>query len=332
MYLRSFDIPDDIKEQVLIQDLLFGKEIELRPEFLGIEDLDSLALAISKYLLIRPHNIAKIMDLIVFICGNHPRSPDFREKLFYQCEKHCKALIYRCNTKGIYSVYELKNRIKDNSMYHYPFMRIFPEIHNDLLGRFANTHFNYDLINNSIKSEEYFEHLIDYGWPKSTYGFAIKFDDLDLLKQLSSSPTFKPFQIEWSVFEVGYNPKNHEMTTIAAFFGSLNVFRYMVLNKFPLNDCGFEMSLLSGCYLITSFYENPKISDVSLQISSMSLREESFDWISNYVDIQTISCAQLYNHFNMRALSLYLLKGNDIMSYSNWYKMLFLAITQFLKP
>lgn len=141
----------------------------------------------------------------------------------------------------------------------------------------------------------YDEFSCDYGAPQLSLWYSIKYDDLDHFQYLSSEPGFDFRQkLPFNPFDPDYiNIALPEPINLAAFFGSINVFKF-ILNNISSFPTGLGESAVSGGNLeIVRICEQKKLINLNcLQIACSYFRFDILNWlidnIPSKLDIDTL--------------------------------------------
>lgn len=129
----------------------------------------------------------------------------------------------------------------------------------------------------------YLEDLNDflkYGWKKSSFGYALKYDDVELIRVLSVDDNFDyNTSIYWSLFEWSLSPSSRIAIDIAAHFGSVKAFKYLLING-GTSEKLFISSIAGGSTEIIQMVNNTKINwEISMVAVAQFHRKELVDWI-----------------------------------------------------
>ncbi|KAK8883824.1 hypothetical protein M9Y10_042923 [Tritrichomonas musculus] len=152
--------------------------------------------------------------------------------------------------------------------------------------------FTKDLINMS----EYFE-MRDKNENDDDIARVIKNDDINQLQALvSNNPDMiLDGTIKSNIFEP-FKVRRINYLNYAAFNGSINCFKYLLLNKVEIDELTYELSIIGGNFEIVRIVNNAKDNDYSsidfvlsgLKQAIKYHQDELFDWIfdSNYQNIK----------------------------------------------
>ena len=95
-------------------------------------------------------------------------------------------------------------------------------------------------------NQQYLDDFIEYGWPKNSLGYAIKFDDVDLLRTMTEIPE-KIYVVEMK-YSYAHFSNDLLVSTMkyAVVNGSFNVVKYLLSKNFKMTSNAIENSAVSG--------------------------------------------------------------------------------------
>ena len=297
-------ILDDLGEFISVQDRLFGPVP-------NIEDNINDPLFVSDQLvlvpLIRPFCIDKIVDFVLKI-----NDSTFRRNLLQKGLFKSPILIHRLCERGFYSIEEVSSYLSEHMI---PtalliFLNYIPQnmiilkkvVFSNSFSKFADQF---------IKKPELLDDYLKYGFKKGSIEYSIKYDDLNMLKYFTSLPSFqKDQQIDWGYIEWSSKPHSLSMISVSAFFGSINCFKYLMLNGFSINLAVARSAVRGGNFDIIHecHHHVQDISSCMIDASSF-MRFDVFEWISS---ISTnIEPESILTH-SIRVISFFLRNGLDV--------------------
>jgi len=148
----------------------------------------------------------------------------------------------------------------------------------ETLKRISNNFDEYEANNFLLLNE-----LLEYGWPKYTVEWAIKYDDMDLLHNLYLNPCFSVNKtITESPF--AHYPLITRSTTLiqfAAYFNSVDCFKFLLINKANIRHTQ-DYAVAGGNLDIVHICDNQCLSfDTSVEFSIHYRRFDIFLWLLN---------------------------------------------------
>lgn len=125
------------------------------------------------------------------------------------------------------------------------------------------------------------EEICQFGYPKDSLGFCIKYDDIDQFKQVTSAPDFN-FNMRIPCIDCIHYSRStsFSLLSIAAFYGSVEVFRYLLEKGAYYTESTAKLSVLGGnwsiiLYLTDRGYDFSKYVKIAVE----SHQNEIVDWI-----------------------------------------------------
>ena len=123
--------------------------------------------------------------------------------------------------------------------------------------------------------------FINFGWVKNSIGYIIKFDDIENFQKLNFDFTQK---IKWSYFEWSFQPYSLNFLSFSAHFGSIKIFKYLVLNNVEITDEDIISSISSNNIDIFSVLKSKFIFSEDLLAQACKYRHSDlFYWIYNNI-------------------------------------------------
>ena len=172
------------------------------------------------------------------------------------------------------------------------------------------------------KKPESFEEIVGL-FPYNTIEFFIKEDDLSNLQQylqknkgiISQTRNNDSFhrQIIDADFSFKYTVQNFTLTDLAAFYGSVNCFKYLFLNNCPLGNEISQLAIAGGNHEICHIIEQKGITFDSCFMTCVKLhRYQLSDWLLMNYKCQQIPLTYCLECKNYTAFLFFLLNGADV--------------------
>ena len=153
-----------------------------------------------------------------------------------------------------------------------------------------------------------FDYLRENSWEIGTIGDIIKHDDVDTLSSLASEPGFiiDGF-IEYSPFEPLRMPRVTTYISLAAFYGSIQCFKFLYLNGAQLTENVINCAVASGCCEAIHICSQEKVIG-GLEAAIEFRRNDVMNWLSLHdgdVDISASACLDWDNALVALYVSLF---------------------------
>jgi len=208
---------------------------------LDIDDSDFIINHLVIYPSLRPLELDKIVHLSKMYCDDLC----FRQKLLKKASKSCYIMVYRLFMDDIYTFNEVFHYLEcENSIiFGCYFMNEFNDFSNYISSKTIPDDFDMDLLDreNDLKT------IIQYGFMPSTIEFCLKYDDFFSFKDIVLDfSDLKSRELRWSLFEWSHIPTSLDALSFAGFFGSTRIFKYLLMNGFPINEIIMENIVCSG--------------------------------------------------------------------------------------
>lgn len=143
---------------------------------------------------------------------------------------------------------------------------------------------SYRFIANFVETEILNEYH-DYGYPKSSIEYALKYDDLDLLLSMSAVPGFDVNNvITISKFDNSswLFPRKTNYVWFAAYYGSIRCFKYLTLSGANTKNVPV-FAVCSGCLEIIHYCDQKNHSFKNMFYEAVKFRRNDiFDWLVNH--------------------------------------------------
>jgi len=280
--MNSQTIPDQLSAIVDLQDNLYGGDYDsfvgwsaTHPFFEQVEGMKLLAYEISILSCIRHMDSEKIASVCERIL-NYPKFTGvFKEELFNHLMSRSPHIAYRLLLSGKFSTMEIEKFL--DSARNYPFLFYFaPELSKfetyakkfSSNPTFSRIYSKIDFYreNNWSKLKE----IREMSWDMDSLGYALKFDKVNLLEAMyEQNNVDENLEIEWSSFEMFLKPRTTKPLGVAASYGSVRCFEYLVEKSFKIDNHIGSCAFSGGQSLIIEKCLEKYQNDESLIASSI---------------------------------------------------------------
>jgi len=290
MFCSSIEIPEEFIPYITIQDALDGNEYITDEEIANVFHENSTNLEFLEFLAQelaecprRRHTMVEKVRNFCKMALQTIESRVFKEYLLSQLMKNCPKIARHLFDDGFYQFFEIEEQL--NILHHYiPASYFIPFIH--IFDRFTknftkpNEH-TYQLLQLKKDNYSFLNELIQYGWPRKSIGYAIKYDDVEKLKEIYEQPSFKHLpSIDWSTFEWAKDPNTTDFWAITAYFGSLKCFRYLLMNKKCPQGFTTSYAIMGGNLDIIRLCEYPQmVYSQYINVSIKCRMNDVFEWL-----------------------------------------------------
>jgi len=187
----------------------------------------------------RPFLLEKIVDLAQEYCVDQL----FKELLINECKDECPILLHRLHRKGIIEFNDIGSfdttKIMKKFVLCYCFQEFIPDFDNHTIHKYHPIGFN--------KIANYIDECIEFGFPKSSIEFSMKYDDLEALNAYLSDPSISnQNDCSWNPFEWAENPESLDFLSFCGYFGSINCFKRLMMNGLQITQSTMENIVCSG--------------------------------------------------------------------------------------
>jgi len=207
---------------------------------------------------LRPFMLEKAVDL----CCDYCQNANFRDILIEKSITGCPVLLYRLFKRGSFTLDQIESKLCHPETYISSFY-----FRKEIKGfvEFFEAHSQlYDYDNNFFKGENDIELMIQYGFVPLSIEYCLKYDDIDVFRSLFSKEYFSNKPIcDWSPFEWCQSPDNVSLMSFSGYFGSLQCFKFLLMNGFKIEDsvkstvvCSGNTDLIRLCNEGTRDYSN----------------------------------------------------------------------------
>ena len=97
-----------------------------------------------------------------------------------------------------------------------------------------------------FSNETDIDQLIEFGYLPSSIEYCLKYDVIDDLVKLNILNQ----EAKWSPFEWSTKTEYLDLLSFSGFFGSINCFKFLLMNGFEINDRVLSMVVCSGCLVL----------------------------------------------------------------------------------
>jgi len=204
-----------------LESVLYNRELSI--ESLEYVDSNSIASILVFYPQIRPFFVDRAIRVCQFYCQN----PEYRKNILEKSFLSCPHLLYCLYKSSIVTIDEiipvLQSRQKLNSIFHF---------RNEIPG-FLKV-LNLDSLPHTYQlliNDKNLPLTIQYGFHPSSIGYCLKYDDIKKLRSIFQNPSFSSAKlIDWSNFEWALQPQNLDLVSVSCYFGSVNCFKFLLMN------------------------------------------------------------------------------------------------------
>jgi len=303
-YLSSVEIPTELKTYVQIQDMLYSDN----PVFVDSIDVDPIfySMMLCNLVKIRPFLIDRIVENCLMFSEQSNNCLVFQFYLLRKGLKRCPVLIYKLFRREFFSIESIIRELKmlGLSFPCYYFMNFIPNFQ-AFVGRMLDNCYEFPEIVSVLnqKNEENNYSLInsyrEFGFPKDSIGFCIKYDLVDDLTFFNLSP-HDDLSKEWTLFEWSVRPSDLGLLSVAASFGAINVFKHLISIGFMPSKSTFNAAIMGGSHDILHIIGDQFSSDLECLSKAMkSCRRSILDWLIQR-DSTVYPCVA--NNYDLRTL------------------------------
>lgn len=201
-----------------------------------IGDVDFWVDKMISYPSFRPLRLEKAIGWCIKYC----QSSIFKRKLLEKSYS-CPVLLHRLFKKQIFTFDEIEPILRDNDRFiiSYYFRKEIKNFSSFITRKWADRSINPSF----IKDDELIDSLIEFGFHPFTVEYCLKYDDIHSFKALN---IINKTRCEWSPFEWSIRPDHLGLLAISGFFGSINCFKYLLMNGFIVDDHVRCLTVCSG--------------------------------------------------------------------------------------
>ena len=186
----------------------------------------------------RPHQLERAVRLSVDYCQNKV----FKQKLLEKSIE-CPVMIFRLYKRGFFVFEEIEPCLRDRNSYL--FCYYFRQEINHFESFIQNKRIPNDFEDEFLESPGHLEQLIEFGFLPSSIEYCLKYDDIDVLRDMTIS---NEKCAKWSLFEWSCKPKYLDLLSFSGYFGSIKCFKQLILNKYEISNEVISMVVCSGCF------------------------------------------------------------------------------------
>lgn len=295
--------------------MLFG----CTPSFdnLPIVDNDFLIGKLIVFPLLRPH----FLEQLVVFCKGLMNNRDFKDNFVHKAVSECPVLIQRMYQCGFFDFQEINELIHQSGKIIYCYY-----FYNHLKDQIGMFHRENNIEYSYFEQECLYDELIQYGYPRISSEFSMKYDDLSSLIQLETYNTIE--YAKWSPFEWSERPNSLDVLSFCGIFGSIKCFKYFLENGYSINKsitenviCGGSFDLVHLCLPFIPINDGFVIKATKFYRKLLIdyFMEEGYDILS--FDLSTnpysiLSEAAFYGHLGL--VEFFIGKGIDIESFGKY--------------
>ncbi|EAX96485.1 hypothetical protein TVAG_277660 [Trichomonas vaginalis G3] len=159
-----------------------------------------------------------------------------------------------------------------------------------------------------------YNEIIECGFPLNELGYAIKNDNLPLLQELASK---EDFDYDQKILQEHFGSHERTLISTAAYYGSINCFKFLLVNKAKIDSSTAECAIMHGnLEIIKLSIEQLKDHSCLLPAAVLAHRDDLFVWISeNFSDTKQASLYDCVRSLNYKALLYYIEKQSMSKDY-----------------
>jgi len=222
------------------ENMLYGDNAEFFA--LDIVDIDFWIDKITHLPRYRPF----LLNNVIKLCEEYIQNPLFKSKLLTMSLKLCPVIIYRLFMRGIYlfdEIFEELDTFHRTACFY--FRELIPMDHK-LYHKMQKSP-DFALIN--TENNKTVEMMIEYGFLPGTIEYSLKYDDIECLTRHSSSFNISNgIKAQWCIFEWAEMPRFLDFLSFAGYYGSIQCFKYLLINGFEINSCVSQNVACGGCF------------------------------------------------------------------------------------
>jgi len=228
--LDSLQIPEVLKEDLLIQEKIFG----YNEDKIESGDCDWIAYNLVRFARIRPFDL----DYLTKLCLKYGTDSSFDAEIQKYILKRglvkCPKIIHCLYCKGLFSFEDIKRELEksNNFMPYFYFFNHFDNLRTQIerFWKYSECRSNFKLL--ETQGSDFFYQLIKYGCPVDSIQYYLKYDDVDGLSRIVSNPGFNHNSpIKFSSFEWAYSRIKLNSLGFAAYFGSIKCFKKLIMDS-----------------------------------------------------------------------------------------------------
>jgi len=277
------DIPAGLAKLIKIQDGFSDMDVDMSFVINEMAADDFFINEIVEYPSIRPFSLPFITNLCIYYPSDHESLKSFRAKLLKKALKLCPVIIWKLFNEGFYNIDEIKDEIQklESTLAALYFWRNIPTLPQFVFSfpdsdRYQEIQFT--ISNNDNHS---LDQLIEYGAQMNSFYYCLKYDELSTINNMLEDPSIElPSELEWSDFEWTKKPCSLDILSISAYFGSLGVFKFLMMNKFRITTSCMKCAVSSGNLELIHLC-NSSFPDIYIFSSDAAFyqRFDVFEWI-----------------------------------------------------
>jgi len=271
----------DFEQNLAFEESLFGDNpVFERIEIANLEFWVDRLSALPQY---RP----LFLDNIVNLCQQYCDSDNFRNRLLEKAIYTCPVLIFRLYLKEIYALSEIMVFLMSKLAYVPSFY--FKKGIGDFKSFIKEKLYPEEYDKSFFENDDEIDFRIQYGYIPHSIEYCLKYDDLQSLRVFFSEIlSLKEYSISGSPFEWAKIPRKLGYLGFSGYFGSLNCFKYLLMNGFEIDDSVKDIVVCSGhtdlyhmCNCsITNIYEKVSFASMFCRISLLNFLIDSVSDVS----------------------------------------------------
>lgn len=304
---------NNIREKSSSEILSFIEE-----NFKTKEEIRTVTIFILSYTKTMPLYMDNFCDLILGLTRYHPEIKDLVYRRVFG------KFLRKLYVKGYFTLEEVELLCKSNIQTYQYFA---PEL--GLPDEFLNLRRNYQIkrnINKLMKDDwKIYREVLEYDWPINSVEYLIRCDSVrDLILKIDSNYNFDTVYTLHYLIE-RFQPKL-TMTELAAYYGSLNCFKYIIERAKNLDNTLSSTVIHSGSVEMLSMAAKKDV-DMTLALSSAIKHHQNdvFDWLKlNYACRESNMVFATQAH-NLHVLFYYILNNFNVNEAVAGYTPLLMA-------
>ena len=220
--------------------------------------------------------------------------PEYSNRDLLQASPRLYHLLY---TKGLISMKTIKSKI-NNADIEFAFCK---ELHKKPTHWYYETEFE-------INNDKVYSDILEYGYPSDSIEFAIKYDDIDRLQDIASSPGFNfSMKLRNNMNDTIFIAGRLTPIMLAAACGSLECFKFLALSGAETDTNLAKCSVIGGNTEIVRLCEQLKCDFSSCKSIAIQFhRNDIYDWLQyHYPDEADSNLINAVSFQNAKAIVYY---------------------------
>ena len=182
---------------------------------------------------VRPY----LLERAVTLCYINLNNAEFRQ-FFLERSFYCPVLLHRMFKRNAFEISNIEPCILGHQL-AYVLCYYFKDFDKVVGQKVVPDDFDHSFIENVDDLEV----LIEFGFHPNSTEYCLKYDDI---KVFQSKFDLDEYEAKWSPFEWSYKPKSLDLLSFLIFFGSIQCFKFLLLNGFEINKNVLSSIACSG--------------------------------------------------------------------------------------